>query len=183
MDNAIEYIQNVQQENPLKNIENTHPNFPNLLKSETFLKSQIKKFRDFLRHEFASKMSEKEFCILDFDQLHEIILKHKAEPKNNNSLINSGDNVIKDAINDAGDVFVVATENRSLESNSDHTYSLIVQQEAEIEIAGCDQGEPEIVILDQGNSTGEDTNYVEVRRNNYLQGVGNLNDISFIFQF
>ena len=43
--------------------------------------------------------------------------------------------VSDDAINDAGDVFVVSTDsNRISCDNTDHNYSVIVHQEAEVEI-------------------------------------------------
>lgn len=97
------------------------------------LKKQNKKLREIIRNEFVPEMCEKEFCSLDFVQLQTLIKSKKNE-------------TITDAINDAGDVFVVATENRN--QDSDHTYSLIVQQEAEVEIGSeIDHNEAAVVIL------------------------------------
>ena len=62
--------------------------------------------------------------------------------------------VSDDAINDAGDVFVVSTDSNKIScDNTDHNYSVIVQQEAEVEI-GKDldeesEGEEIILVNDQ----------------------------------
>merc|ERR1712020_526069 len=62
--------------------------------------------------------------------------------------------VSDDAVNDAGDVFVVSTDyNRISCENTDHNYSVIVQQEAEVEIGKDldedDEGEEIILVNDQ----------------------------------
>ena len=62
---------------------------------------------------------------------------------------------VTDAINDAGDVFVVSTESiQTACDNTDHNYSITVQQEAEVEIGSDiepEETDQEIVIL-QGQS-------------------------------
>ena len=97
---------------------------------------QNKKLREIVRNECVPHLNEKEFCSLDFPQLYEIIKSKRSQEA-----------ASANANNDAGDVFVVATENHS---STDHTYSLIVHQEAEVEIGDeLTVVEEEVVILDQ----------------------------------
>lgn len=129
VENAIKHVQTLQE-----NVENSNPN-QDTAKLMKILKKQNKKLREIVRNELVSHLNEKEFCSLDFPQLYEII-KSKKESS-----------AVKEAVNDAGDVFVVATDNAS---STDHTYSLIVQQEAEVEIG--EEVEEEVVILEQNES-------------------------------
>ena len=135
VENAIKHVQTLQE-----NVENSNPNTENA-KLMKILKKQNKKLREIVRSELVPHLSDKEFCSLDFPQLYEIIKKSKKS---------SPDTVqepVKEAANDAGDVFVVSTENGS---SADHTYSLIVQQEAEVEI-GEEAPEEDVVILEQND--------------------------------
>ena len=134
LDNAIKYIQSVQD-----NVENTNPNNDkDNTKLMKILKKQNKKLREIVRNECVPHLNEKEFCSLDFPQLYEIIKSKRSQEA-----------ASANANNDAGDVFVVATENHS---STDHTYSLIVHQEAEVEIGDeLTVVEEEVVILDQDN--------------------------------
>ena len=136
LDNAIKYIQSVPD-----NVENTNPNNEKdgNAKLIKILKKQNKKLREIVRNECVPHLNEKEFCSLDFPQLYEIIKSKRSQ-----------DAATANANNDAGDVFVVATENHS---STDHTYSLIVHQEAEVEIGDeMTVVEEEVVILDQDNA-------------------------------
>lgn len=127
VENAIKFILHLQN-----NIENQAP--PNSTPAADtkstlkLLKKQNKKLREILRTELVPELTEKEFCSMDFSQLYDLIKKKKETSKETD---------VVEAINDAGDVFVVTTSNDkecSSSADADHTYSLMVQQEAEIEI-------------------------------------------------
>jgi len=140
VDNAIKFIKVLQQRQQTDNIENAAPDTAvnDVLKQCKILKKQNKKFRDMFKNEFApTGMTDKDFCQLDFGQLYELIKQKKVEQHK-----------IIDAVNDAGDVFVVENNRTATALNSDdHTYSLIVQQEAEVEI-GSDAEQEEVMIIE-----------------------------------
>ena len=157
MDNAIKFIKLLVVQRQAENIENAPPVVipdqqqpSDVMKQCKILKKQNKRFRDLFKNEFAPNgMTDKDFCQLDFCQLNELIKQKKVEQHT----IISKDKIIIDAVNDAGDVFVVEN-NRStanqISSNlnsDDHTYSLI--QEAEVEI-GLDSNEhdQEVMIIE-----------------------------------
>lgn len=134
VENAIKFILNLQN-----NIENQAPssvsNGPNSDPQKStlkLLKKQNKKLREVLRTELVPELTEKEFCSMDFSQLYDLIKKKKS------SSSNASDNAVING--DAGDVFVVTTNAANADKNlvpcsdTDHNYSLMVQQEAEIEI-------------------------------------------------
>ena len=84
-----------------------------------------------------------------------------------------------DAINDAGDVFVVSTESiRNSCDNTDHNYSITVQEQAEVEILQentdpLDAGHKDLVILSNSGQVLEtNPSFVEVinEQTTILQG-------------
>merc|ERR1711963_576902 len=91
VENAIKHIQSLQE-----NVENSNPN-AETAKLMKILKKQNKKLREIVRNELVPHLNEKEFCSLEFPQLYKLIKSKKSKEINN----------------DAGDVFVVATENHS----------------------------------------------------------------------
>ena len=135
MEHAIKHVQTLQE-----NVENSNPN-QDTAKLTKLLKKHNKKLREIVRNELVSHLSEKEFNSLDFPQLYEIIKAKKSPPVKE---------VVQEALNDPGDVFVASTDNGS---SVDHTYSLIVQQEAEIEIG--EEVEEEVVVLEQNDQVDQ----------------------------
>ena len=130
VENSIKLIKNLQN-NAKKSSsillhddeQNQHPDSAKIIK---ILKKQNKKLREVLKNEFAPHMTDKDFAHLDFNTLEKLVKEKNVrdKPKEND----------QNALNDAGDVFVVSTEAARRNENCDHNYSVIVHAEAEIEI-------------------------------------------------
>ena len=154
VDNAIKFIKNFQNSKTVSvNSGNDSPESVKILK---ILKKQNKKLREVLRNEFAPDMTEKDFCHLDFNALDKLIKDKHQRSSERRSKEND-----QNAPNDAGDVFVVSTEARN--GDSDHTYSVIVHQEAEIEIGEeVPEANDDVVLLEAAvEPSSEDQNVEE----------------------
>jgi hypothetical protein len=138
VENSIKFIKLLQKKSSGGDSLGSNNESGDSSKLLKLLKKQNKKLRDILRSEFAPKMSEKEFCTIDFGHLQRLIKEKKDLREAEAHKENNGD-----ALNDAGDVFVVSTDTNN--GSSDHTYSLIVQAEAEVEIGS--ETEDDVVVV------------------------------------
>ena len=136
VENSIKLIKNLQN-NAKKSSsillhddeQNQHPDSAKIIK---ILKKQNKKLREVLRNEFAPHMTDKDFAHLDFNTLEKLVKEKNHEKLRRDNKPKEND---QNALNDAGDVFVVSTEQAIRRNeNCDHNYSVIVHAEAEIEI-------------------------------------------------
>ena len=128
VENSIKFIkklQNAQNTSVLNDDQQQHADSAKIIK---ILKKQNKKLREVLKNEFAPHMTDKDFAHLDFNTLEKLV-----KEKNHDKLRDKPKENDQNALNDAGDVFVVSTEARRSE-NCDHNYSVVVHAEAEIEI-------------------------------------------------
>ena len=133
VENSIKFIKNLQNNAKNSSIlqhvddQQQHLDSAKIIK---ILKKQNKKLREVLKNEFAPHMTDKDFAHLDFNTLEKLVKEKNHEKVRRDDKPKEND---QNALNDAGDVFVVSTEQRRNE-NCDHNYSVIVHAEAEIEI-------------------------------------------------
>ena len=169
VDNAIKYIKNFQNSKSVN--VNTGNDSPESVKILKILKKQNKKLREVLRNEFAPDMTEKDFCHLDFNALDKLIKDKHQRSSENQSKEND-----KNAPNDAGDVFVVSTEARN--GDSDHTYSVIVHQEAEIEIGEeVPEAADDVVVLESAVEPSNEDQNVEESQEEVPTAVATTNSV------
>ena len=106
VENAIKYIKSFQANKTNSTSNTVDNNNPESIKIMKILKKQNKKLREVFRNEFAPHMNEKDFNHLDFNAL-DILIKEKQKILPEKTKEND-----QNALNDAGDVFVVSTETR-----------------------------------------------------------------------
>ena len=132
VENSIKFIkklQNAQNTSVLNDDQQQHADSAKIIK---ILKKQNKKLREVLKNEFAPHMTDKDFAHLDFNTLEKLVKEKNHEKLRRDNKPKEND---QNALNDAGDVFVVSTEQAIRRNeNCDHNYSVIVHAEAEIEI-------------------------------------------------